>query len=100
VLMQLNRVISLAWNFIFNANVSPLRHIQNPSMRVYVLQLLAYMWAIGATFAFGSYLLTSASLIGHAILIGCASVTATTYTAAWVRPSLFGAGRSRDGEHE
>ena len=38
--------IVYGWNFIFNAEVSPLRHISDVAVRHYVLQALALMWAV------------------------------------------------------
>ncbi len=91
-----------AWNFIFNAEVSPLRHISDVAVRHYVLQVLALMWAVTFAVAIGSYTLLAASIIGHAVLIAAAAITVATYTAASTKPSLFkrGLGRSDDGEHE
>ena len=90
------------WNFIFNHEVSPLRHIPDIAMRHYVLQLLGAMWAVSFSLAIGSYTFLAASIIGHTILIGAAAITVATYTAATVKPNLFtsGSGRRHDGEHE
>lgn len=90
------------WDYIFNAEVSPLRHIPDVSTRHYVLQALGLMWAIASCVAIGSYAMVAASVIGHAVLIGAAAMTAATYTAATVRPALFAShsGRRHDGEHE
>jgi hypothetical protein len=94
--------IIYAWNFIFNSDVSPLRHIQDASMRHYVLQALAAMWAVSFSVAIGSYTIFAASVIGHAVLIGAAAITVATYATAKVKPDVFkfNAGRRRDGEHE
>jgi hypothetical protein len=90
------------WNFIFNHEVSPLRHIPDVAIRHYVLQLLGFMWALCFAVALSSYTVFAASIIGHVFLIGAAAVTVATYTAATVKPALFksGSGRRRDGEHE
>ena len=40
------KLIKHAWNFIFDHNVSPLRHIPDLSTRHYVLQALGFMWAV------------------------------------------------------
>ena len=89
-------------NFIFNSEVSPLRHIEDVSIRHYVLQALGAMWAISSSIAIGSYTVFAASVVGHAVLIGAAAITVATYTAAKMQPNLFkfNAGRRRDGEHE
>lgn len=91
-----------AWNFIFDAEVSPLRHIQDVATRHYVLQALGLMWATAFAVAIGSYTILAASIIGHTVLIGAAAITVATYTAAATRPNLFtkGTGRRADGEHE
>lgn len=91
-----------SWNFIFDHNVSPLRHIPDVGVRHYVLQALGLMWAISFSVAIGSYTFLAASILGHAVLIAAAAVTAATFTVAAKRPKLFmrGAGRRRDGEHD
>ncbi|MEH6836816.1 MULTISPECIES: hypothetical protein [Falsihalocynthiibacter] len=90
------------WNFIFNSEVSPLRHISDVSTRHYVLQALGLMWAAAFAVAIGSYTVLAASIIGHTVLIGAAAITVATYTAAATKPNLFtkGSGRRSDGEHE
>ena len=90
------------WNFIFNAEVSPLRHIPDVAVRHYVLQALAFMWAVTFAVAIGSYTLLAASIIGHAVLIAAVAITVATYSAAAKKPMLFarGSGRSTDGEHD
>jgi hypothetical protein len=95
-------MIVSAWNFIFNSEVSPLRHIPDVSTRHYVLQALGLMWAVASTVAIGSYTVVAASSVGHIFLIGAAAITVATYTVAAVKPSAFGSrsGRRRDGEHE
>ena len=102
MLTSMRRIVVFAWNYIFNAEVSPLRHISDVSLRHYVLQLLGFMWAICSCVALGSYTLVAASVVGHTLLIGAAAVTVATYTAASVEPKVFRVllGRRRDGEHE
>ncbi len=99
---KLKKLIITAWNFLFNSEVSPLRHIPDIGTRHYVLQSLGLMWAVSFAAAIGSYTILAASIIGHAILIGAAAITVATYTAAAKKPNLFksGFGRSADGEHE
>ena len=98
----MQKLIVDAWNFIFDHEVSPLRHIPNVATRHMILQMLGWMWAIAFAVAFGSYAMLPASLIGHAVLIAAAAITTATYTAAATKPQLFrsGSGRRRDGEHE
>ena len=93
----MRKLIVSGWNFVFNAEISPLRHIRDKAMRHYVLQLLGFMWAVSFCLAIGSYTLLAANIIGHCILIGALTITVATYTTATVRPRVFG--RSSDGEH-
>ena len=93
----MRKLVFAAWNFIFNAEISPLRHIQDKAMRHYVLQALGFMWVVSFSVAIGSYTILAANIIGHSVLIAAAAITATTYTTAKVRPRVFG--RKSDGEH-
>jgi hypothetical protein len=94
--------IIYAWNFVFDHNVSPLRHIPDVSVRHFVLQVLGLMWAVSFSVAIGSYTFLAASILGHSVLIAAAAVTVATFTVAAKRPKLFmrGAGRRSDGEHD
>lgn len=98
----MKNVINLAWNFIFNHEVSPLRHIPDLSTRHYVLQALGFMWAVAFSLAIGSYTFFAFNLLGHVVLIGAAAVTIATYSTAAIRPSTFALahGRRVDGEHD
>lgn len=98
----MRQTVVLGWNYIFNAELSPLRHINDVSMRHYVLQALGFMWAAASSVALGSYTLGFASIVGHAVLIGAAAITVTTYTVATVKPDFFksNSGRRQNGEHE
>ncbi len=91
-----------AWNFVFDHNVSPLRHIPDVGIRHYVLQVLGLMWAVTFSVAIGSYTFLAYSILGHTVLIAAAAITVATYTVAAKRPTLFmrGTGRRSDGEHE
>jgi hypothetical protein len=99
---QMRKIIVYGWNFLFNAEVSPLRHIEDVAIRHYVLQALGFMWAVSFAVAIGSYTIMAVSIIGHVILIAAVAITVTTYTAAAKSPSLFSRnfGRRSDGEHE
>ncbi len=95
--------LNKTWDFIFNAEVSPLRHIPDMSTRHYVLQALGFMWAVAFSVAIQSYTFLAFSILGHVVLISAAAITAATYATATFRPNTFkfaGWGRSRDGEHE
>jgi hypothetical protein len=93
--------IVFMWNYIFNHEVSPLRHIPDVGTRHIILQILGAMWALAFCVWIGSYVYLPASLIGHIAIIAAAAITVTTYTAAAKRPDLFptGLGRQKDGEH-
>ena len=97
----MRQLIVYGWNFIFNAEVSPLRHIPDVAIRHYVLQALGLMWAVSFAVAIGSYTILAASIVGHTVLIAAAAITVATYTAAATKPKLFakGSGRRADGEH-
>lgn len=98
----MKQLILNGWNFIFNSEVSPLRHIPDASTRHYVLQALGLMWAFAFAIAIGSYTVLALSVLGHTVLIGAMAITVATYTAAAKSPQLFtkGSGRRADGEHE
>lgn len=97
----MQKTIAFAWGFLFDHEVSPLRHIPHLNTRHMILQLLGWMWALAFSIAIGSYTVFAVSVIGHAVLIGAAAITVATYSAAAKRPSLFvtGFGRRSDGEH-
>jgi hypothetical protein len=98
----MRQLIVHAWNYVFDSDVSPLRHIPDVGIRHMILQLLGWMWAIAFSLAIGSYTLLPASLLGHAFLIGALAITVATYTAAAKVPRAFvtGLGRAKSGEHE
>ena len=77
------------WDFVFNHEVSPLRHIPDVAIRHYVLQVLGLMWAVATAVAVGSYTFFALSVIGHTVLIAAAAITVTTWTAATAKPELF-----------
>ena len=81
-------IISL-WNFIFDHERSPLRHIPDFTVRHMVFQILGWMWAISFSIAIGSYTFLAVSMIGHFVLIGAAAITVATYATAAMRPRLF-----------
>ena len=93
----MRKLVLFAWDFIFNAEISPLRHIQDKAMRHYVLQVLGFMWAVSFSVAIGSYTILAANIVGHCVIIAAAAITVATYTTATVRPRVFG--RKSDGEH-
>ena len=95
------RFVVQAWNYVFDHEISPLRHIPDVAVRHMILQVLGWMWALAFACAIGSYATLGISLVGHAVLIGAAAITVATYTTATVKPELLSRlGRRRDGEHE
>ena len=100
--IQMQKLIANVWNYIFDHEVSPLRHIPDVATRHMILQILGWMWAVAFSVAIGSYALLPASLVGHIVLIVAAANTASTYMAAANKPGLFRSSSSRrhDGEHE
>lgn len=91
------------WNFIFNHEVSPLRHIPDISTRHYVLQALGIMWVTAFSLAIGNVYFFYINFLGHAVLIGAITITVSVLTAAQIKPKLFnkksGYGRGTNGEH-
>lgn len=84
------RKISIAaWGFLFDHQVSPLRHIKDFQVQNMTLHLLGWMWAIAFSLAIGSYTFLAFSLLGHAVLIGALGITVGTYVAASHRPALI-----------
>lgn len=100
--MAMVRYVVYGWNFLFNHEVSPLRHIDDIAVRHYVLQALGFMWAVSFSVAIGSYTFMAASIIGHVVLISAAAITVSVYTTATLKPGLFkpNFGRRPDGEHD
>jgi hypothetical protein len=98
----MRQLVVNGWDFIFNAEVSPLRHIPDIAIRHYVLQALGFMWAVTFAVAVGSYTILAASILGHTILIGAAAITVATYTAAAKNPRVFinGSRGLKDSERE
>ena len=102
MITSIKTLIIYVWNFVFDHNISPLRHIPSVKVRHLVLQALGLMWAVSFSIAVGSYTVLAISILGHTILIAAASVTVATFTVATKRPNMFlrGAGRRADGEHD
>jgi hypothetical protein len=89
MLNSIRRIFVYGWGFVFDHEVSPLRHIPNVAMRHYVLQALGLMWAVAFAAAVGSYTFLAVSVIGHTVLIAAAAITVATWTAATAKPKLF-----------
>jgi hypothetical protein len=92
-------IVVYCWDFVFDHEVSPLRHIPDVAIRHYVLQALGLMWAVAFAVAIGSYTFLAVSVIGHTVLIAAAAITVSTWIAATAKPSAFLVGdRRRQGE--
>ena len=87
--MPVRRFVVFCWHFVFNHQVSPLRHIPDVAIRHYILQALGLMWAMAFTVATGSYTFMAVNVIGHTVLIAAAAITVMTWTAATVKPEMF-----------
>ncbi len=85
----MKNLIVYIWGYVFDHEVSPLRHIPDVTVRHMVLQILGWMWAIAFSIAIGSYTILAISLIGHAVLIAAAAITVATYATATKRPQTF-----------
>ena len=85
----MKNAVVFMWNFIFDHEKSPLRHIPDFTVRHMVFQMLGWMWAISFSLAIGSYTVLAISLLGHVVLIGAAAITVATYTAATLQPRMF-----------
>ena len=86
---RIRRLVVFCWDFVFNHEVSPLRHIPDVAIRHYILQALGLMWAVALGVAVGSYTFLAVSVIGHVVLFAAAAITVTTWTAATAKPDLF-----------
>ena len=92
---SVRRLVVNNWDFVFNHEVSPLRHIPDVASRHYVSQALGLMWAIAFAVAAGTYMLMAVGVIGHTVLIVAAAVTVTTWAVATAKPGLFVRGTIR-----
>lgn len=95
MITPVRKLVVFCWEFVFNHEVSPLRHIPDIAVRHYVLQALGLMWAVAFAVAVGSYTVLAASVIGHTVLFAAAAITVASWTAATVKPELFGRGSNR-----
>ena len=96
MLTPVRKLIVFCWNFVFNHEVSPLRHIPDVAIRHYILQALGLMWAVAFAAAVGSYTFLAVSVIGHTVLIAAAAITVATWTAATTKPILFCRGDTKN----
>lgn len=72
------------YQYIFDHNINPLRHLSNITDRFLVLYTLAAMWCISfGVYAVDSLFWTGISLIAHALLIGMVFITAQVFDSAY-----------------
>lgn len=102
MLSQTGKLVVFCWNFVFNHEVSPVRHIPDIAIRHYILQILGLMWAVAFAVATGSYTFFAASFVGHVVLIAAAAITVLTLTTASKAPKFFvqNVARSPYGDHK
>lgn len=89
MIQTIKKIVVHSWNFLFNHEVSPLRHIPDVAVRHYILQILGFMWAISFSLAIGSYTFMAVSIIGHTVLIAAAAITVASWATASLNPELF-----------
>jgi hypothetical protein len=91
-----------AWHFLFNHEVSPVRHIPDVAIRLDILHALGLMWAAAFAVATGTHAFLAASILGQTVLIAAAAITVATLSTAVRKPQLItrGFGRGSGGEHE
>jgi len=95
MLAPARKFVVYCWDFVFDHEVSPLRHIPDVAIRHYVLQALGLMWAAAFAVAAGSYTFLAVSVIGHTVLIAAAAITVATWSAAAAKPDVFVHGAPR-----
>jgi len=88
--------IYTSWNSIMNADVNPLRHIQDNNVRHLVLQLLACMWCVSFSVLVNSWWFFQISLLAHILLLAAIAITVITFETATRNPSAF---KFRTGYH-
>lgn len=77
------------YNSIMRRKYNPLSNIPNVATGHLVMQLLAWMWCIIFSMWMGSVYVFGVTAIAHALIIAGIFITATTFYAAKVSPSLF-----------
>jgi len=58
-----------AYQYIFDAKKNPLRHIPDPTSRMFIMTILAFMWSGSFALYLGSILYFGISLAAHIVLI-------------------------------
>ncbi len=77
------------WNGVMNAQVNPLRHINDLQVRHMVVQLLAWMWCIVFSLYIGSWTVFGYTAVAHMVFIGAIVITVGTFATAQHAPQNF-----------
>jgi hypothetical protein len=58
-----------AYKYIFDSSKNPLRHIPDPTSRMFIMTILAFMWSAAFAAYLGSIIYFGVSVAAHIILI-------------------------------
>lgn len=67
------------YNFVMDHNRNPLRHVQDPVARMWLMIVLAWMWSIAFGLYFASVYYIGLSLIGHLAILFMVFFTAGVF---------------------
>ena len=57
------------YNYIFDSSKNPLRHIPDPTSRMFIMTILAFMWSGAFAVYLGSIIYFGISVAAHIVLI-------------------------------
>ena len=66
---QLGLSIYEAYQYIFDSSKNPLRHIPDPTSRMFIMTILAFMWSGAFAVYLGSIIYFGISIAAHVVLI-------------------------------
>ena len=78
-----------AWNGVMNAQVNPLRHIDDLQVRHFVVQILAWMWCLVFSLYISSWTIFGITAIAHMVFIAAVVITVGTFATAQNNPKFF-----------
>jgi hypothetical protein len=58
-----------AYKYVFDSSKNPLRHIPDPTSRMFIMTILAFMWSGAFALYLGSIIYFGISLAAHIVLI-------------------------------
>ena len=58
-----------AYNYVFDSSKNPLRHIPDPTSRMFIMTILAFMWSGAFAIYVGSIIYFGLSVAAHIVLI-------------------------------